>query len=124
LGAAGDPVVIAHRGASGYLPEHTLAAYAMGYAMGADYIEPDLVLTKDKHFICLHDIHLEATTNVEEVFPDRRRDDGKWYAADFTLAEIKTLEAQERIKGRFPQGHSPLGVPTFEEMVELVQGLN
>lgn len=122
--ALAAPIVIAHRGASGYLPEHTLAAYALGYGMGADYIEPDLVLTKDGRFICLHDIHLEATTNAAEAFPERKRADGKWYAADFTLAEIKTLEARERVEGRFPQGRSPLTVPTFEEAIELVQGLN
>lgn len=122
--AAADKAVIAHRGASGYLPEHTLEAYAMAYACGADYIEQDLVLTKDKRFISLHDIHLEATTNVEEKFPDRKRPDGRWYAADFTLAEIKTLDAHERISNRFPVGKSRFEVPTFEEAIELIQGLN
>lgn len=123
--AAQDPIVIAHRGASGYLPEHTLEAYAMGYAMGADYIEPDLVLTKDGVFICLHDIHLEGTTDVEEKFPDRAREDGRWYAIDFSLAEIKRLQAHERIEeGRFPLNQSDFEVPTFEEMIELIQGLN
>jgi glycerophosphoryl diester phosphodiesterase len=117
-------MVIAHRGASGYLPEHTLEAYAAAHAMGAHYIEPDLVLTKDKVFICLHDIHLESTTNVEQVFPDRHRDDGKWYAADFTLAEIKQLQAEERVQKRFPQGVAGFEVPTFVEMVALVQGMN
>jgi glycerophosphoryl diester phosphodiesterase len=121
---AEKPIVIAHRGASGYLPEHTLAAYAMAYAQGADYIEPDLVLTKDSHFICLHDIHLEDTTNVEEVFPDRKREDGKWYAADFTLEEIKHLWVHERLPSRFPVDSAILKVPTFSEMIELVQGLN
>ncbi|WP_416374910.1 glycerophosphodiester phosphodiesterase family protein, partial [Methanothrix soehngenii] len=91
-----EKLVIAHRGASGYLPEHTLEAYALAYGMGADYVEPDLVLTKDGVFICLHDIHLESTTNVEEVFPDRAREDGRWYAADFTLSEIKQLKVHER----------------------------
>lgn len=124
IAAGADPIVIAHRGASGYLPEHTLEAYAAAHAMGADYIEPDLVLTKDKVFICLHDIHLESTTNVEQLFPDRHREDGKWYAADFTLAEIKQLQAEERLENRFPQGTSDFEVPTFEEMVELVQGMN
>lgn len=119
-----DPIVIAHRGASGYLPEHTLEAYAMAYGQGADYIEPDLVLTKDDVFICLHDIHLEATTDVEEKFPDRKRDDGQWYAIDFTLEEIKTLAVHERIEGRFPMGASAFEVPTFAEMIELIQGLN
>lgn len=119
-----DPIVIAHRGASGYLPEHTLEAYSVAHAMGADYIEPDLVLTSDDVFICLHDIYLEATTNVEEVFPDRHRDDGSWYPIDFTLAEIKTLNNHERLPNRFPVGKSDFEVPTFREMIELVQGLN
>ena len=77
-----EKIVIAHRGASGYLPEHTLEAYSMAYGLGADYIEPDLVLTADGKFIALHDIHLEGTTNVEDLFPDRKREDGKWYAID------------------------------------------
>lgn len=117
-------IVIAHRGASGYLPEHTLEAYSFAYAGGADYIEPDLVLTKDKVFVCMHDIHLQSTTNVEQVFPDRKRSDGQWYAADFTLAEIKQLQAEERLPKRFPQGAPGFQVPTFEEMIGLVQGLN
>ncbi len=123
--AAGEgPLVIAHRGASGYLPEHTLEAYAMAYAMGADYIEPDLVMTKDGVLICLHDIHLEGTTDVETKFPDRKRGDGHWYPADFTLAEIKQLAAHERLKNRFPPDAPGFQVPTFEEMIRLVQGLN
>ncbi len=122
--ALADPVIIAHRGASGYLPEHTLEAYTLAHALGADYIEQDVVLTKDGHFICLHDIHLESTTNVEEVFPDRAREDGNWYAIDFTLAEIKTLQAHERLDKRFPKDKSDFEVPTFREAVELIQGLN
>lgn len=122
--ASAGPIVIAHRGASGYLPEHTLEAYAYAHALGADYIEPDLVRTKDGAFIALHDIHLEATTDVEEVFPDRKREDGRWYAADFTLAEIRRLRVHERLPRRFPQGRSDFRIPTFEEVIELVQGLN
>jgi glycerophosphoryl diester phosphodiesterase len=118
------PLIIAHRGASGYLPEHTLPAYAMAHAMGADFVEPDLVRTRDGAFICLHDIHLEDTTDVETRFPDRKRADGRWYAADFDLAEIRLLRAHERLKGRFPPGRSSFQVPTFEEMIELVEGLN
>ena len=117
-------IVIAHRGASGYLPEHTLPAYALAYGMGADFIEPDLVLTRDGRFICLHDIYLEGTTNVEQIFPDRGRDDGRWYAADFTLDEIRQLQAQERLGSRFPRDASRFAVPAFTEMIELVQGLN
>ncbi len=122
--AAAQPIVIAHRGASGYLPEHTLEAYAMAYAMGADYVEPDLVLTKDGVFICMHDIHLELTTDVEQKFPERKGADGHWYPADFTLAEVRTLRAHERLKNRFPQEVTAFEVPTFEEMIQLVQGLN
>lgn len=125
-------VVIAHRGASGYLPEHTLEAYTMAYALGADYVEPDLALTKDGVFVCIHDIYLELTTNVKEVFPDRAREDGRWYVADFTLAEIKQLRVHERTRkegtpyfpGRFPLVLSKFEVPTLTEMIELIQGLN
>jgi glycerophosphoryl diester phosphodiesterase len=124
LATAGEKIVIAHRGASGYLPEHTLEAYAFAYALGADYIEPDLTRTKDGRYIALHDIHLEGTTNVESVFPERKRDDGRWYAIDFTLAEVKQLAAQERLPKRFPENKSRFEVPTFEEVIELVQGLN
>jgi len=124
--AQGDtrPVVIAHRGASGYLPEHTLAAYAYAYAAGADFIEPDLVRTSDGAFVCIHDIHLEDTTNVEDLFPLRKRADGRWYAADFSLAEVRRLTVHERLDGRFPKATSRFVVPTFEEMIELIQGLN
>ena len=124
VGQTGGKIVIAHRGASGYLPEHTLEAYAYAFALGADYIEPDLVRTKDGEFICLHDIHLEGTTNVEEVFPDRKREDGRWYAADFTLDEVKSLQAHERLDGRFPKEGADFEVPTLTEMIELIQGLN
>jgi glycerophosphoryl diester phosphodiesterase len=125
VGAAPQgPIVVAHRGASGYLPEHTLEAYAMAYALGADYIEPDLVRTRDGAFICLHDVHLDSTTDVETAFPDRVREDGRWYAADLTLAEVRSLRVHERLEQRFPQGAARFHVPTFEEMIELVQGLN
>lgn len=125
-------IVIAHRGASGYLPEHTLPAYAMAYTLGADYIEPDLVLTADARLICLHDIHLEATTDVEQQFPDRARADGRWYAADFTLAEIRQLNATERTNpdgsrvfpGRYKADATGFQIPTFRAVIELVQSLN
>ncbi len=129
---AGEKIVIGHRGAAGYLPEHTLESYAFAYALGANYIEPDLVMTKDGVLICLHDIYLENTTNVEEIYPERRRPDGHWYALDFTLEEIKTLSVHERCRrdgrpyfpNRFPVGASRFEVPTFAEMIELIQGLN
>jgi glycerophosphoryl diester phosphodiesterase len=118
------PIVIAHRGASGYLPEHTLGAYSLAHAQGADYIEQDLVLTKDEHLICLHDIHLESTTNVETVFPERSRADGHWYAIDFLLSEIKTLKVHERLTKRFPQQTMIFAIPTFREAILLIQGLD
>lgn len=122
--AIAEQVVIAHRGASGYLPEETLPAYAYAYAAGADYLEPDLILTKDKIFICMHDTQLETTTNVKDVFPDRKADDGHWYAKDFTLAELKTLTAHERTGNRFPREAQGFQIATFEELIQLVQGLN
>lgn len=118
------PIIIAHRGASGFLPEHTLAAYAMAYGQGADYIEPDLVRTRDGAFICRHDIHLDDTTDVAVRFPDRKRPDGRWYAIDFTLEEIRQLRAVERLPNRFPRETVIFTVPTFEEVVQLVRGLN
>jgi glycerophosphoryl diester phosphodiesterase len=135
IGLAGfgqGKIVIGHRGAAGYLPEHTLEGYAYAYALGADYIEPDLIITKDGQFICMHDIYLEPTTDVERLFPDRKRNDGHWYAADFSLNEIKTLSVHERCKSngnpyfpdRFPVDASRFCVPTFAEMIELIQGLN
>ena len=123
--------IFAHRGASSYLPEHTLEAYAYAHALKVDFIEPDVVLTKDNVPICLHDIHLEGTTNVEDIFPQKKRSDGRWYAADLSLEEIKRLEVHEREnKGRrvfpkrFPKNHSSFTVPTFVEFIELIQGLN
>jgi glycerophosphoryl diester phosphodiesterase len=128
-------IVIAHRGASGYLPEHTLEAKAMAYAMGADYIEQDVVMTKDDQLIVLHDITLDRTTDVNDKFPGRAREDGRYYAIDFTLAEIKTLRASESFRleagnkvqgysGRFPIMTSAFQVPTLQEEIELIQGLN
>ena len=88
-------IVIAHRGASGYLPEHTLPAKAMAYAQGADYLEQDLVMTKDDHLVVLHDHYLDRVTDVADRFPDRARKDGRYYAIDFTLDEIKSLKFTE-----------------------------
>lgn len=122
--AVSDKVIIAHRGASGYLPEHTLAGYAMAYALGADYLEPDLAMTKDHVLICLHDLTLEATTNVVDVFPNRHREDGKYYAADFTFEEIRQLKVKERFPKRFPRETLLFAIPTLEELIQLVQGLN
>lgn len=89
--------VIAHRGASGYLPEHTLEAAAMAHSFGVQFIEPDIVVTKDDKLVVLHDYHVDTTTDVARVFPDRKREDGRYYAVDFTLAELKKLNVTERI---------------------------
>ena len=128
---AAKPLVIAHRGAPGYLPEHTLESVTLAYAQGADFIEQDLVVTKDSKIIVLHDIHLETVTNVEQVFPSRKRQDLRYYALDFTLAELKTLNVHERqdAKGKqvFPhrfQGKGTFHIATFEEQIELIQQLN
>jgi glycerophosphoryl diester phosphodiesterase len=132
--AAGAPkIVIAHRGASAYLPEHTLAAKAVAHAQGADYLEQDVVLTRDGVPVVLHDIHIDTVTDVARRFPDRKRADGRFYALDFTVAELKQLAASERFDprtgkavfpGRFPVGQSSFQVPTLEEELQLVQGLN
>ncbi|MHA7815925.1 MAG: glycerophosphodiester phosphodiesterase [Pseudohaliea sp.] len=130
--AVADPLVIAHRGASGYLPEHTLAAKALAHGMGADYIEQDVVLTADGVPIVLHDIHLDGTTDVARRFPNRARADGHWYAIDFTLAEIRTLAAGERrgadgepaFPQRFPADRPLFTVPTLAEEIALIDGLN
>ena len=132
---ADDKVVIAHRGASGYLPEHTLPAKAMAFAQGADYLEQDLVMTKDDQLVVLHDHYLDRVTDVADRFPDHARKDGRYYAIDFTLAEIKSLKFSEgftvengkkvqTFPGRFPMGKSDFRVHTFEEEIEFIQGLN
>lgn len=128
-----EKVVIAHRGASGYLPEHTLPAKALAYGMGADYIEQDVVLSKDGVPVILHDIHLDTTTDVATKFPDRKREDGRYYVIDFTLAELKSLTVTERFKAdtgkqvyenRFPGDFGMFKIPTLEEEIKLIQGLN
>jgi len=134
-GTRARPLVIAHRGASGYLPEHTLATKAMAYAQGADYIEQDLVMTRDDELVVLHDIHLDAVTNIRDVFPERMREDGRYYVVDFTLEEIRQLAVVERFAwnegmgspvfgDRFPPGLSSFRVHTLAEEIELIQGLN
>lgn len=127
------PINIAHRGACGYLPEHTLPAKALAYGMEADFIEQDVVLTKDDRALVIHDIHLDTVTDVAKKFPGRAREDGRFYALDFTLAEIRTLKACERFDiasgsavfaGRFPLWKSDFRLHTLEEEIELIQGLN
>lgn len=131
--AAQDMLIIAHRGASAERPEHTLAAYELAIDQGADYIEPDLVATKDLVLVSRHESELSGTTDVasREEFEDRRRDktiDGQkvagWFAEDFTLAELRTLRAKERIPSLRPANARFDGlyqVPTLAEIVKLVR---
>jgi len=127
------PVVIAHRGACGYLPEHTLEAKALAYGMGADYLEQDVVATRDDVLVVLHDIHLDTVTDVAERYADRARADGRFYARDFDLAEIKTLNVHERrnedgvtavFPGRFPTNEGHFSIATVAEEITMIQGLN
>jgi glycerophosphoryl diester phosphodiesterase len=130
------PIVIAHRGASGYLPEHTLAAKALAHAMGANFLEQDVVLSRDGTAIVLHDIHLDSTTDVALRFPGRARSDGRFYAIDFDLHEIRQLRVHERThpddkrKGcavypeRFPVAHALFTVPTLAEEMDFLAGLD
>jgi len=118
-------ILVAHRGASAYAPEHTLEAYRLALQHGADYIEPDLQLTRDGVLICLHDPTLERTTNVSEAFPDRHRLSVKngqpvkqWFASDFTLEEIRRLDAGAWFGERFRGAR----IPTFEEVIQEVRG--
>ena len=135
LTAVAKPLVIAHRGASGYLPEHTLEAKALAYGMGADYLEQDVVMTKDDKLIVLHDLSLEQLTDVKQRFPTRKRQDGKFYVIDFTLDELRSLQVSERFSGqptqnnanyptRFPVGQGNFKIHTLAEELEFIQGLN
>ena len=126
-------LVIAHRGASGYLPEHTLPAQALAYGMQPDFLEQDVVLTKDDVPVVIHDIHLETTTNVAEVFPDRKRNDGKYYVIDFIWNELQQLKVTERFNAdtqkavyidRFPIHKSIFKLHTLAQEIEMIQGLN
>ena len=124
------PLVIGHRGASGYLPEHTLEAYTRAIEMGADFIEPDLVSTKDGVLIARHEPNMIATTDVADrpEFADRRKtikvdgaDDTGFFASDFTLAEIKTLRAKQAFADRDQSHNGKYQIPTFDEVIALAQ---
>jgi glycerophosphoryl diester phosphodiesterase len=120
------PIIIAHRGASGYLPEHTLEGYRLAVDLGADYIEPDLVFTKDGHLIARHDRYLSTTTDVADrpEFADRKTEKeghsgADWFADDFTLAEIKTLFARQAFPGRSTKTDDRFHIPTFKEVINV-----
>ncbi|MBL7543237.1 MAG: glycerophosphodiester phosphodiesterase [Bdellovibrionaceae bacterium] len=125
------PLVIAHRGASGYLPEHTLEAYIRGMEMGADFVEPDLVMTKDGVLVARHENEISDTTNVASVFPDRKTtkviEDAKvtgWFVEDFTLAEVKKLKAKQRLAFRPQMDQQAFLVPTLAEIIDAVDQYN
>jgi len=120
------PLIIAHRGASAYLPGHTLEAYELGIDQGADYIEPDLVLTKDDVLICRHDRFLSESSNVADVpaFADRQAEkEGRldWWVEDFTLAEIKSLRSREDYDYRSKDYDDKYEIPSFDEVIALAK---
>jgi glycerophosphoryl diester phosphodiesterase len=119
--------LVAHRGASAYAPEHTLEAYTLAMTQGADFVEQDLAVTKDGVLVCIHDLTLDRTTNVAEVFPDRFVEDKtapaaapvrRWLVHDFTLAEIKRLDAGSWFAPKFAGAR----IPSFQEAIDLVRG--
>jgi glycerophosphoryl diester phosphodiesterase len=130
LGKA-QPLVIAHRGASGVRPEHTIEAYRTAIAQGADCIEPDLVMTKDGVLVARHDIYLSSTTDIASrpEFASRKRaspdpghpDMEDWWVVDFTLAELKTLRAVQPFRGRPKSFDGQFDVPTFDEVLALAK---
>jgi len=133
LMSAPSCLIIAHRGASGYLPEHSLEAKALAFGMGADYLEQDVVLTHDGIPIVLHDIHLDEVTDVAQQFPQRHREDGRFYAIDFDWAEIAQLQQRERFDhqtgqsvfpDRYPAKGPSLSLHTLEEEIRFIQALN
>jgi glycerophosphoryl diester phosphodiesterase len=124
------PLVIGHRGASGYLPEHTLESYKLAIELGADFIEPDLVATKDGILIARHEPNITSTTDVatRPEFASRKNkrkvdgaDEEGWFASDFTLAEIKTLRAKQPMAERDASHNGKYSIPTFEEIIALAK---
>ncbi|MGI8734067.1 MAG: glycerophosphodiester phosphodiesterase family protein [Pyrinomonadaceae bacterium] len=129
-------ILVAHRGASSYAPEHTIESYQLALKQGADFVEQDLQVTRDKQLICLHDLTLERTTNVKDIFPARFHEEvaprspteqgsgvagsplRRWYVSDFTLREIKQLDAGSWFNPKFKGAR----VPTFQEAIDVVRG--
>ena len=125
VSATAPKILIAHRGASAYAPEHTLDSYQLALKQGADFVEQDLQITRDGVLVCLHDLTLERTTNVKEIFPTRSREElvagipaRRWYVSDFTLRQIKRLDAGSWFDVKFKGAQ----VPTFQEAIDLVRG--
>lgn len=123
--ASSHKILVAHRGASAYAPEHSHESYSLAMKQGADFVEQDLQITKDGVLVCLHDLTLERTTNVKEIFPKRFREETvggsamqHWYVSDFTLQEIKQLDAGSWFNPKFKDTR----VQTFQEAIDLVRG--
>ncbi len=130
VSTAPRPLIIGHRGASGLRPEHTLASYELAIEQGADFIEPDVVSTKDGVLIARHEVNIKGTTDVADhpEFSDRfttKIIDGTpeegWFADDFTLAEIKTLRAEERLEFRDQSFNGQFEIPTLQEIIDLAK---
>jgi glycerophosphoryl diester phosphodiesterase len=130
-------ILVAHRGASAYAPEHTLQSYRLALDQGADFVEQDLQITKDNQLICLHDLTLERTTNVKDLFPTRFREEvvprspseqggtgvagtpvRRWYVSDFTLREVRQLDAGSWFNPKF----KGVRIPTFQEAIDVMRG--
>ena len=127
------PIVIAHRGACAYLPEHSRGAKSLAYAMGADYLEQDVIATRDGQLVVLHDLHLDEVSDVRERFPGREREDGRSYCFDFDLDELRQLRFHERVdpitkQQRYPQRYPAsvdgFRVVTLDEEIAFVDALN
>jgi glycerophosphoryl diester phosphodiesterase len=126
------PLVIAHRGASGYLPEHTMEAKALAFGLGADYLEQDVVASRDGQLLVFHDLYLDALTDVAARFPSRARPDGHFYVIDFDLDEIQTLRVGARrdktgspiFPERYVQGRQYFRIHTLDAELQMVRELN
>ena len=128
MAATPSPLIIGHRGACGYRPEHTLASYELAVELGADFIEPDLVATKDGVLVARHENEIGGTTDAAQKFPGRKTRkliDGKevegWFTEDFTLAELKTLRAKERLEFRDHSFDGRFEIPTLDQVIELAK---
>jgi glycerophosphoryl diester phosphodiesterase len=127
------PAVIAHRGASAYFPEHTREAKALAYGQGADFLEQDVVATRDRQLVVLHDLWLDDVTDVAARFPQRRRADGRYYVVDFELQELESLRVVERrvrrtggraYPERFGDDEVAFRIVSLDEEIRLVRELN
>eukprot|EP00604_Paraphysomonas_vestita_P001095 CAMPEP_0174818370 /NCGR_PEP_ID=MMETSP1107-20130205/1036_1 /TAXON_ID=36770 /ORGANISM="Paraphysomonas vestita, Strain GFlagA" /LENGTH=324 /DNA_ID=CAMNT_0016030117 /DNA_START=75 /DNA_END=1049 /DNA_ORIENTATION=- len=115
------PQIISHRGACGYLPEHSLEAHQLAINLGTDYIEPDLCLSKDGIFVLMHDITLDETTDIKNHPEFLDRYNNGYHVSDFTVAELKTLRLNQRLSTRTKIFDGVFTIPTFDEYIQLVQ---